>query len=347
MLHQTIRLYNSYKFDSMEVGISYYNIEFINEDNINFAIRCFNNKSKYLCYFNISDYFNNMDWDFIEKVNNFEKLKEILNISISKKKARLCKVSDSFLFAVHYPIIYENKYIIFELHKELSNFEEKKIIGLNYKHAKNLIEEVDNKINNYFKFEKIKIENIFEEFEDRYKMKVILKNIGTAPWPKKISSLKCVPRLSSVLCEDYIFDEDIMPEREIEVNLEIFKLIKNAKGPYLTVLQLNISPNKYGQLLVIDTRNLFNKDKITPNENIELNHNPIENKKDILNKPNNKFIINKNYEEEQKNHEDLGKKNKNNAIKKENNITNNTNTNPIPKLSFAQRIAMFDKKKNP
>jgi hypothetical protein len=357
MLTNKIKVYQSYKLDSMEIGIVFYNLEFVNEENKNFQIRAFNNKSSFSCYFSISDYLNIKERDFIEKVNNFELLCKELGNALKYKKARLCKMSDTLIFAVHYSIIYENKFIVFELHPE--NDGKQKIKGLYYKNAERIIDNFNEKNENYsheYKAEIIKNSQVFEDCGDRYKMKVTLENKGTAPWPKKITSLKCVPRLSSVLCEDYIFADDIQPGSKIEVKLEFLKVLqKNLKAPYLTCLQLSVLPNKYEPFLVIDMRNPFSNDKIIGQENAKIDKDEKEKSENKNNNMPKKIIANnRKIEEEEKNKDDFGVKKSNNQrqtltqeIVKPTNNQRQTLANPTnsQKLSFAQRIAMFDSNK--
>lgn len=155
----------------------------------------------------------------------------------------------------YYTDIYEEKKIFFELHKQLSEEEEKELIGKYYEDSEALLE---TKNNTDYRAEIIKYSKEFEDYGDRNIIRAFIKNTGTTSWDKKISSLQCVPEFSSLICKEYFFDEDVIPGEEIEIALEFLKNEKNnLSPPYFTCLHLHVHPQNFDPMLVLDFDNAF------------------------------------------------------------------------------------------
>ena len=177
-------LNSSPKLNSSQIINSSYNLELINENDLIFKIKASKFNFKYICQFTITDYLNMQQKDFIKNVNNFKLLLKAFDDAFYKKKITLCKLYDCLLLTIYYTVIFEEKKIYFELHKQLPDEENKNLIGINNNQPKYNFD-----INDY-KAEIIESNSQFEDYGDRYKLKLIFKNKGKNFWPKKKNLFK-------------------------------------------------------------------------------------------------------------------------------------------------------------
>ena len=45
-------------------------------------------------------------------------------------------------------------------------------------------------------------------------------------WDRKLTSFKCVHEYSTLICNDYILERDVIPDTEEEIELEFMKKIR-------------------------------------------------------------------------------------------------------------------------
>jgi hypothetical protein len=323
-----------------------FKVTFINEDKNNFKIKARDDSDTYIFHFRMADWANRKETDFTLQIHNFDLLLKAARLAIEKRRVVLSKIYDNLQLTFHYTNIFEDKTLSFELHSQLSDEEEKELIGKYYEDSEMVYETttVD------YRAEIVKYNKNFEDYGDRNIVRVTVKNIGTCVWEREVASLRCVPEFSTLICKEYYFEEDVIAGDEIEIALEFLKREEeNLEPPYFTCLHLHMNHQNYTPMLVLDFDNSFttkktklempkisynkdneedNKNKINDNEedNEENNKNKIndneeDNEKDNKNKINviegdteedNKNAINDN--EEDKKEE---KKNKINAIEEE------------------------------
>lgn len=174
--HTAVHLQSTESLKSFTLLPIYY-IEFINENEFNFKIKAnqFQNEISFFCYFTKSDYLNMPQKDFIQKVNNFKLLLDIIKKAFEEKKVIICRKYSTFIFSLYYPIFEELK-MVFELHPYKTNIEEGKILkGIIYKNA-NLKIDTDS-------IDQIKRENKKKEEEIEKKNKVFVY------YPQKSSNI--------------------------------------------------------------------------------------------------------------------------------------------------------------
>jgi len=244
-----------------------YKVKFICEDDNNFEIQATSddNYDNYLYHFRMSDYVNMEGKDFIEKVKNFKLLLETIKTGFTKKKIVLWREYETLKITIYYMIIYEVKKISFELHPQLTHEQEKELIGKYYEDSEKIME---TKNNNDYRAEIVKYDKQFIDYGDRDIIKVTIENKGTCSWPRFESSLKCVPEFSTLLCEDYVFDnDDVQPGEQVEVELEFLKNEEdNLEPPYFTFLHLHIHPENFDPMLILDFGDAFKNEKIMATE---------------------------------------------------------------------------------
>lgn len=244
-----------------------YKVKFIYEDDNNFKIQATSddNYDNYLYHFKMSDYVNMEGKDFTEKVKNFKLLLETIKTGFTKKKIVLWREYENLKITIYYMIIYEVKKISFELHPQLTHEQEKELIGKFYEDSEKILE---TKNNNDYRAEIVKFDKQFIDYGDRDIIKVTIENKGTCSWPRFESSLKCVPEFSTLLCEDYVFDnDDVQPGEQVDVELEFLKNEEdNLDPPYFTFLHLHIHPQNFDPMLILDFGDAFKNEKIMANE---------------------------------------------------------------------------------
>jgi hypothetical protein len=295
-------------------------------------------------------------------------------LAIEKRRVVLSKIYDNLQLTFHYTNIFEDKTLSFELHSQLSDEEEKELIGKYYEDSEMVYETttVD------YRAEIVKYNKNFEDYGDRNIVRVTVKNIGTCVWEREVASLRCVPEFSTLICKEYYFEEDVIAGDEIEIALEFLKREEeNLEPPYFTCLHLHMNHQNYTPMLVLDFDNSFttkktkleipkisfnednekeNKNKINDNEEDnekenknKINDNEEDNEKDNKNKINviegdteedNKNAINDN--EEDKKEE---KKNKINAIEEEKDNKKKITKNDVKEKKEAKKDQPKEKPK--
>ena len=334
--------------------IKSYKVKFTYENQNVFKINASDDQEgKFICELKISDYLNMKEKDFTEKVKNFKNLFDTFKTAIDKKKFVLWREYDNLKITLYYTIIFEDKNISFELHPDVSKDQEKQIIEEFYKESPKIEEEK----NNDYKAEIISFENQFIDYGDRDIIKALIENTGNCSWLKDETILRCVPEFSTLLCEDYYFEDDVQPGEQIEIELEFLKNEKEEiKPPYFTMLHLNVYCQNFQPMLVLDFNDAFiSGRKLADEEEIErYNQNRytkittrIENK----NKARQTIITTRLLQQQQKQQPPPKKDYKpNNPIpeetKKSNNNNNkNNNNNQFISNPFAAKIQMFSGKK--
>ena len=245
-------LHENEKLDSKLLKKSYV-VTFICEDDNNFKIKASDDDVNYLFHFRYTDYVNMKEKDFIYKVNNFKLLLETVEIAINKNRVTLCNIGEGLKLTFYYTNIYEEKEISFELHEQLTDEEEKKLIGIFYAESEAIYE--TNDID--YRAEIVNYNKYFEDYGDRKIIRATIKNIGTTTWKKGIASLQCVPEFSSLLCKEYFFEEDVIPGDEVEITLEFLEDEENFEPPYFTFMHLHVLLQNYEPMLVFDFNNSF------------------------------------------------------------------------------------------
>ena len=240
----------------------FYVVTFICEDDNNFKIKANDDDDNYLFHFRLCDYVNMKEKDFIYKINNFKLLLETVEKAVNENSVTLCNIGGNLKITFYYTIIYEKKKISFELHEQLSDKEEIELI-VKFELESEEIDETKNNID--YRAEIVNYNKDFEDYGDRNIIRATIRNTGTTSWEKEIASLRCVPEFSSLLCKEYIFEDEVIPGEDVEIALEFLKNEKkNLEPPYYTCMHLHIHPQNYDPMLVFDFNNTFT------NEDVEL-----------------------------------------------------------------------------
>ena len=295
-----------------------YVVTFICEDDNNFKIKANNDDDNYLFHFRYTDYVNMKEKDFIYKINNFKLLLETVEKAINKNRVTLCNIGESLKLTFYYTNIYEEKEMSFELHQQLTDEEEKELIGKFFAES----EVIDGTNDIDYRAEIVNYKKDFEDYGDRKIIRATIKNIGTTTWKKGITSLQCVPEFSSLLCKEYFFEEDIIPGDEVEITLEFIENEENLEPPYFTFMHLHILLQNYEPMLVFDFNNSFINKKIElecPDIQFKEKEEEKDNKNNSIteNKINTKNDDDNSNKNNTKNNDDNKSKNNNMDIKKE------------------------------
>ena len=314
-----------------------YCVKFINEDKNNFKIKACDDDETFFYHFQMSHWANRKEKDFIYQINNFELLLETVKVAVEKKRVTLTKDYDNLKLTLHYTIIFKENKLSFDLHLQQSNEEEKELIGKYYEDSDALLETKDNVD---YRAEIVEYNKNFEDYGDRNIIRLTVRNTGTCAWEKGIASLQCVPEFSSLLCEEYFFEDDIIAGDEAKIELEFLKHGKdNYDPPYFTCLHLHIHPQNFAPMLVLDFNDAFITQKKEINlprkDEIDFKKNEINKEKENKNKINiineeedNKNTINDEEENENKIsiiYEEKDNKKKTNKINEEKNNKNKIN----------------------
>jgi len=244
-----------------------FKITFTYEDDNNFKIKAIadDGDEHFFFHFKQSDYVNKEEKDFVEKIKSFKQLLQTIKTAIEKKRLILWRDHETLKITLYYTIIYEIKKISFELHQELTPEMEKELIGEFYKDSEKILE---TKNNTDYRAEIVKYDKKFIDYGDRDIIKVTIENKGTCTWPRFDSSLVCVPEFSTLLCEEYVFDdEEVLPGEQVDVQLEFLKDEEgNLEPPFFTCLHLHIHPQNFDPMLVLDFSDAFKEEKIMASE---------------------------------------------------------------------------------
>ena len=313
-------LHENESLDSKLLNKSYV-VTFICEDDNNFKIIANDDDVNYIFHFRLCHYVNMKEKDFIYKINNFKLLLETVEIGINKNRVTLCNIGGNLKITFYYTNIYEEKKISFELHEQLSDEEEKKLIGLYYAESEE-INETKNNID--YRAEIVKYNKNFEDYGDRNIIRATIRNTGTTTWEREVASLQCVPEFSSLLCKEYFFEHEVIPGEDVEIALEFLKNEReNLEPPYFTCMHLHIHPQNFDPMLVFDFNNSFINKKTEDKSGIKFKEKEKYNKKIITgNKIN---IINDNDNDNNNQINFINDDNNNNKI----NFINDDNNNKI------------------
>ena len=302
-----------------------YLVSFTNKDNFIFKIKAEKGEEHYLFDFSMSDWVNMEEKDFTLNITSFNLLLETIEKAFKKERITLSKVNDSLKITLFYTFILEERKISFQLNKKMSDEKEKLLVGKNVENSEAIN---DTKKNIDYRAEIIEYSKKFEDYGDRNVIKVLIENKGTCFWPKERASLSCITEFSTLKCKDYLFEDDIMPGEQIEIDLEYLKNEKeNSQPTYITCLQLQVYPETFYPMFILDLNDNFIKEKSSLKESneIETNKQNIGETKDIVE---NEVKNETNEKEENKNNEETTTQNevKNETNEKEENKNNEGTT---------------------
>lgn len=261
-------------------------------------------EDNHIIQFTLPNWANRKEKDFTTKINNFKLLIEAMKEAVEKKRLIVYRFFDSFMLTIFYTIIFKEEKISFELHKQLEDKElEKLLIGQFFSDSEpiNELACID------YKAELLEYSTNFEDYGDRSIIKIRVKNIGNCTWERNLSSFRCVPEFSTLLCNECPLTEDVIPGDEYEAELEYMKgEPDNYEPPYFTFLHLHTLSQNFEPMLILDFNNAFKEEK-NKNSLIKGENQKIQKKFNM--EPEN--IIN---EENEISSFNLGKRNKNNNI---------------------------------
>ena len=249
-----IHLNSNEKLDSKKLQKNYLLSCFI-EDNI-FNITAKDDNEVFLVQFRMPDWAQREEKEFTKRINTFPLLKNTIKEAFEIGKLVLYRLdSFSLMMTLYYINIFKEEKISFELHKQLEDKEEeKKLIGQFFAESK----PIDELYNLDYKAELIGYNTNFEDYGDRNIIRMRVKNTGRCTWDRKITSFKCVPEFSSLLCNECFLEEDVYPDNETEVELEFMKGDPdNMEPPYFTFLHLHVYDENYKPMLVLDFNESF------------------------------------------------------------------------------------------
>ena len=255
---QTIYLNSSEELNSNKLKKSYF-FSCTIEDNM-FKITAMDDKDTFFLQFRLVDWIKRKEKDFVKLVNNYESILQNIKKAIEKERFVLYKL-DAFALKMilYYTILFDEESISFELHKKSEDEEEEKeLISKFYSESDPIIQENTRD----YRAEKIDYSTNFEDEGDRTTIKLRLKNTGTCTWERGRASLQCVPEFSTLLCDEYFFDDDVQPDEEVDVYLEFLKGDpNNLNPPFFTCIQLHIHPRNFEPMLVLDFDEAFKDEK--------------------------------------------------------------------------------------
>jgi len=257
-LEQILFLSSKEQVNSSKLKKSYL-FSCIIEDNL-FKITARDDDDIFLLQFRLVDWIKRKEKDFIKLVNNYETILNTIKEAIEKERLVLYKMDDFALkVIIYYTIIFKEGSISFELHKKSEDEEEEKeLISKFYSESDPIIQENTRD----YRAEKIDYSTDFDDEGDRSTIKLRVKNTGTCTWERGRASLQCVPEFSSLLCDEYFFDDDVQPDEETEVRLEFLKNDPyNLNPPFYTCLQLHIHPRNFEPMIVLDFDKVFKDEK--------------------------------------------------------------------------------------
>jgi len=255
---QTIYLNSCEELNSNKLKKSYF-FSCTIEDNM-FKITAMDDEDTFFLQFRLVDWIKRKEKDFVKLVNNYESILQNIKKAIEKERFVLYKL-DAFALKMilYYTILFDEESISFELHKKSEDEEEEKeLISKFYSESEPIIQENTRD----YRAEKIDYSTNFEDEGDRSTIKLRLKNTGTCTWERGRASLQCVPEFSTLLCDEYFFDDDVQPDEEVDVYLEFLKGDpNNLNPPFFTCIQLHIHPRNFEPMIVLDFDEAFKDEK--------------------------------------------------------------------------------------
>ena len=233
------------KGEELESGLceKLFTVSLKNEDKNNFILKATDGEEEYILHLKYSDYINLVEREFSKICNNFQLLFKRLKSSFENKKVVICKTINYSLKMIFYC---EKKALSFELFpKDYIPSEVIEHLQINDRE---------------YKVDLIKYDKKFEDYGDRFTIKCVIENVGTTTWDKKITSLVCLPEYSSLICNEFFFEEEVIPNEQVCIELEYLKNEKlNLNPPYFTFLYLAVKGVIFYPGLVLDFNDTFNE----------------------------------------------------------------------------------------
>ena len=233
-------------------------LKFANEDDNAFKINACVDDKEFLLNLSMFDLLNMKEKNFTHKIHNFKLLLKAIKKGVKKNKVIVSQLNTSLKLTLFYTIVYDKEKISFELNPKLSEGNKKE-------------EEKSNEIRNEnYKAELIEYSEVMEDLGDRNIVKAVFENKGSCSWPKGKTSFACLPEFSSLLCQECILEDDVMPGEQIEIYLEFLKNEKQClKKKYFTSLNLNVCQERLETLFLLDFNNPFKQENA--DENVDEN----------------------------------------------------------------------------
>jgi len=245
-------------------------LTFSKEDDNNFQIDAVVENKEFFLNLTMSDLLNMKEKNFTHKIHNFKLLLKAIKKGIKKKKVTVSQLNESLKLTLFYTIVYDKEKISFELNPKPS--EENKT---------ELIKKEEEKENEDYKVELIEYSKDMEDYIDRNIVRAIVENKGRCSWPKGKSSFTCLPEFSSLICQECILEDDVMPGEQIEIYLEFLKSEKQcSEKKFFSSLNLNICQERFGPIFLLNFNNPFKQENA--NENIDENEKDSESKEIIV-----------------------------------------------------------------
>ena len=234
-------------------------LKFIKEDDNSFKINAVVDDKEFLLNLTMFDLLNMKEKDFTHKIQNFKLLLKAIKKGVKKNKIIVSQLNTSLKLTLFYTIVYDKEKISFKLNPKPSEENKKEE------------EEKENEIKNEnYKADLIEYRKDMEDLGDRNIIKVVFENKGICSWPKGKTSFTCLPEFSSLLCQECILEDDVMPREQIEIYLEFLKNEKQClKKKYFTSLNLNVCQERFETIFLLDFNNPFNQENI--DENVDEN----------------------------------------------------------------------------
>ena len=233
-------------------------LKFTKEDDNIFKIDAVVDDKEFLASFTMFDLLNMKEKNFTHKIHNFKLLLKAIKKGVKKKKVTVSQFNTSLKFTLFYTIVYDKEKISFELNPKRSEENKKEV-----EKEKENLNEIKNE--NY-KAELIEYSRDMEDLGDRNIVKAIFENKGNCTWPKGKTSFTCLPEFSSLLCQECILEDDVMPGEQIEIYLEFLKNEKQSlKKKYFTALNLNVYQERFENIFLLDFNNPLNQEKVDEN----------------------------------------------------------------------------------
>ena len=230
-------------------------LKFSKEDDNNFEIDAVVENKEFFLNLTMSDLLNMKEKNFTHKIHNFKLLLKAIKKGIKKKKVTVSQLNESLKLTLFYTIVYDKEKISFELNPKPS--EENKT---------ELIQKEEEKESEDYKVELIDYSKDMEDYIDRNIVKAVVENKGRCSWPKGKSSFTCLPEFSSLICQECILEDDVMPGEQIEIYLEFLKSEKQcSKKKFFSSLNLNICQERVGPIFLLNFNNPFKQENAYEN----------------------------------------------------------------------------------
>ena len=234
-----------HKGEELESGKceKFYMFSITYEDKNNFIIKATDEEEIYILHLKYSDYINTVERDFSRICNSFKLFFEKLKSSLEKNKVVITKTPNYSLKVIFY---FKKKSLPFELYPK--------------DYIPSVVTEPLKISDREYKADLIKYDKNFEDYGDRFIIKCIVENIGTTTWERGETSLICLPEYSSLICNEYKFEDDVIPNEQVSIELEYLKNEKyNLNPPYFTFLYLQVKGVIFDPSLVLDFNDIFNE----------------------------------------------------------------------------------------